>query len=207
MINWDSLTMEKLSLNQPTSRLDIFMFAIIGFLTLVAFILLISDSDTDSDSDSLKSKTFNGRLLLAIMIIALLMLMSSNFDAIKNGTEDEFYKITFEIDDPKITPELLEKTKDREKLNRAVFDEIVFQPFKMDSSELYFKNNKLYANIYMYTPDYKNIKNISEFKRKVSKYTCYELQLRKDYKSPEDREKESRQMEDYLEERLVKDDK
>lgn len=207
MINWDSLTMEKLCINQPTSRLDIFMFIIIGFLTLAAFILLISDSDTDSDSDSLKSKTFNGKLLLVIMIITLLMLISSNFDAIKNGTEDEFYKITFEIDDPKITPELLEKTKDREKLNRAVFDEIVFRPFKMELSKLYFKNNKLYANIYMYTADYDNIKNISEFKRKVSAYTDYELQLRKDYKSPEDREKESRQMKDYLEERLVKDDK
>lgn len=124
-----------------------------------------------------------------------------------SGTGTQFYKISVEIDGPKITPKLLEKTKDREKLNRAVFDEIAFQSFKMDSSELYFKNNKLYANVYMYASNYKDIKTVSEFKHIVSEYITYELQLRKDYKSPEDREKESRQMEDYLEERLVKDDK
>ncbi len=140
------------------------------------------------------------------MIITILMLTSSYFRAM-GGTGTEFYKISVEIGDPKITQELLEKTKDREKLHRDSFERMVFDQFKTDSSELYFKDNKLYANVYMHASNYKNIKNISEFKSKVSKYITYELQLRKDYKSPEDREKESRQMEDYLEEKLVKDGK
>ena len=206
MINWDSLTVEKVIIDQPWSRLEVVMFILIAILILIAFLSLPTDSSIDSDSNSSKSKTFNGDLLLAIMIITFLMLTSSYF-RVMGGTGTQLYKISVEIDDQKITPKLLEKTKDREKLNRAVFDEIVFQSFKMDSSELYFKNNKLYANVYMYASNYKDIKTVSEFKHIVSEYITYELQLRKDYKSPEDREKESRQMKDYLEERLVKDDK
>ena len=206
MINWDSLTMEKVIIDQPWSRLEVVMFILIAILILIAFLSQPTDSSIDSDSNSSKSKTFNGDLLLAIMIMTFLMLTSSYF-RVMSGTGTQFYKISVEIDDPKITPKLLEKTKDREKLNRAVFDEIVFQSFKMNSSKLYFKNNKLYANVYMYASNYKDIKTVSEFKNIVSEYITYELQLRKDYKSPEDREKESRQMKDYLEERLVKDDK
>lgn len=204
MINWDSLTMEKVIIDRPWSRVEVFMFILITILIFVAFVSLPTDSSTDSNSS--KSKTFNGDLLLGIMIITFLVLVSSYFRAM-GGTGTEFYKINVEIDDPKITSELLEETKDRKKLNRDSFERTIFNQFKTDSSELYFKDNKLYANVYMYKSNYKNIKTVSKFKNIVSEYITYELQLRKNYKSPEDREKESRQMEDYLKERLVKDDK
>lgn len=206
MIKWDSLTMEKVIIDQPWSRVEVFMFTLISILILIAFLTLPTDSNSDSDltSDlnSSKSKTFNGDILLAIMIITILMLISS-YSRSKGSIGTEFYKINVEIDDPKITPELLEKTKDREKLNRDSFERAIFKQFKVDSSELYFKDDKLYANVYMYAFNYKNIRNIPEFKNIISRYIDYELKLRKNYKSPEDREKEERQMEDYLEERLV----
>ncbi len=206
MINWDSLTMEKVIIDQPWSRVEVFMFTLISILILIAFLTLPADSNPDSDltSDlnSSKSKTFNGDILLAIMIITFLMLTSSYFRTM-GSTGTEFYKINIKIDDPKITPELLDKTKDRGKLNIDSFEGAIFKQFKTDSSESYFKDNKLYANIYMYVSNYNNIRNISEFKNIVSEYINYELQLRKNYKSPEDIEKEERQMEDYLKERLV----
>lgn len=206
MINLDSLTIEKVIIDQPMSRIEVFMFTLISILILIAFLTLPADSNPDSDltSDlnSSKSKTFNGDILLAIMIITFLMLTSSYFRTM-GSTGTEFYKINIKIDDPKITPELLDKTKDRGKLNIDSFEGAIFKQFKTDSSELYFKDNKLYANIYMYVSNYNNIRNISEFKNIVSEYINYELELRKNYKSPEDIEKEERQMEDYLEERLV----
>lgn len=206
MINWDSLSMEEVIIDQPWSRVEVVMFSLIAILIFIAFLSLPTDSSIDSDSNSSKSKTFDGDPLLAMMIITILMLTSSYFRAM-GGTGTEFYKISVGIDDPKITQELLEKTKDREKLHRDSFERMIFDQFKTDSSELYFKDEKLYANVYMHASNYKNIKNISEFKNIISEYINYELQLRKNYKSPEDIEKENKQMEDYLEERLIKDGK
>lgn len=203
MINWDSLTMEKVVMGQPMSKTEILMFTIIAILTLLAFLSLSTDSNSGSDS---KSKTFNGDLLLAIMIATIFILIVSYFRA-RGGTDTEFYKISVELNDPKITSELLDKTKDREKLNRDPFERVIFNQFKVDESKLYFKDKKLYVNIYMHVSDYEYIKTVSEFKNIVLGYITYELKLRKDYKSPEELEKEKRQMKDYLEERLVKEEK
>ena len=37
MINWDSLTMEKVIIDQPWSRLEVVMFILIAILILIAF--------------------------------------------------------------------------------------------------------------------------------------------------------------------------
>lgn len=199
MINWDSLTMEKITINQSISRLDILLIVITIILPLTIIFLLFNKGKEFS------LKEFGSFMFWSILLISILNTLL-NYNIVKGGREVELYKINFEITDSGLTPKILSKTKDNSKLKRIPFESVIFSNFKYNSTEFYFKDEKLYANIYMYVSDYKYIKNISVFKKIVTEYTKNELDLRKKYKSPEDIEQDNREMEEFLKGRLVNND-
>lgn len=201
MINWNTFTMNLIN-ETAQGRKSLFIGIVIFSLIVSIFVgvLVMGEYTTKEDS---RKEFIIGYFCSLFANILLWSIMSLP------GYNKEYYKINLEISNPTITEAKLEEVyyKDAPKYgtNKSMARARCWNPpenhYNEGDTKLYFKDGKLYADLIMKKNQFKQIPDKETFKKQTEDYISYELEQIKKFRTPEEQEQKTKELEEFIENR------
>lgn len=198
MINWNTFTMNLIN-ETAQGRKNIFIGIVIFSLVISIFsgVLVIED---EMPKEAKRKEFVTGYFCsLFANILMWSVILLSNYNK-------EYYKVNIEIPNPTITEAKLEEVyyKDAPKYgtNKSMLRAEYWNPpanrYSDINTKLYFKDDKLYADLIMKKNQFKKIPDKETFKKQTEDYIAYEIEQIKKFRTPEEQEQKTKELEEFI---------
>lgn len=198
MINWNTFTMNLIN-ETAQGRKSLFIGIVIFSLIVSIFtgVLVMGEYTTKEDR---RKEFITGYFCSLFANILLWSIMSLP------GYNKEYYKINIEIPNPTITESKLEEVyyKDAPKFgkNKSMARARCWNPpanrYSQINTRLYFKDEKLFADLTMDKNQFKKIPDKETFKKQTEDYIAYEIDQIKNFRTPEEQEQKTKELEEFI---------
>lgn len=198
MVNWNTFTMNLIN-ETAQGRKSLFIGIVIFSLIVSIFtgVLVMGEYTTKEDR---RKEFIMGYFCSLFANILLWSIMSLP------GYNKEYYKINLEIPNPTITEAKLEEVyyKDAPKYgtNKSMARARCWNPpensYNEGATKLYFKDEKLFADLTMTKNQFKKIPDKETFKKQTENYIAYEIDQIKNYRTQEEQKQKTKELEEFI---------